>query len=536
MPAKTKAQVQGIPLGSLSSMPWVGDIPLRGAAQHPERAALIFAERGKTLTYAALKQHSNAFAAELQSRGVRDGERIAYLGRNSDLFFPVLFGCIGTGVVLVTLNWRQSADEIAYQLADSGATLLLVDADMEETARQASAGLAEQSAILIIDGEQGQDHHLRALLERNTDAPEIPSRHEPQQTVLQVYTSGTTGQPKGVLISHESLSIARYAELISPDWADWTADGVTLSAMPNFHVGGLSWVIIGLIRLSTVVITADPMPGNMLALIREYSVERSFIVPTVIRAILDELQSSQTPAPRIKGIYYGAMPMSEAMLREAMSLFSCKFGQFFGMTELTGTATYLPPSEHDLERPELLRSVGRPIAGMSIEIRSPDRQVLNVGEPGEIWIKAPTLMQGYWQLPDKTAEVVVDGWYATGDGGYLTEDGFLFLTDRVKDMIVSGGENIYPIEVENALLQHPSVMAAAVVGVPDERWGESVTAVIELRPGCEATAEELRSFVRSRIAAYKCPRLITFSAALPRTASGKIQRGRLRSLVMAEVQ
>jgi acyl-CoA synthetase (AMP-forming)/AMP-acid ligase II len=510
-------------------MLWIGDLAARGARIHPERAALIFAERGKTLTYRTLEQHSNAFAAELIVRGLV-GERIAYLGRNSDLYYPVLFGAIRAGTVVVPLNWRQSAAEIAFQLRDSGARWLLVDADLAETARTALSAFSNPPAIMIIDGPQGEDH-LRSLLEHNPDADVITARHDDAQTVLQVYTSGTTGRPKGVLISHRALSLARHAETISPDWADWSEGEVSLSAMPNFHMGGLSWVLIGLVRVSTVVITADPLPANMLRLIREYAVDRSFIVPTVIRAIVDELHATGEPAPRLKGIYYGAMPMSEKLLREAMDLFHCKFGQYFGMTEVAGTATFLPPAEHDLQRPHLLKSVGRPIAGMTLEVRDPQGQVLEMGQPGEIWIKAPTLMQGYWQQPEKTAEAVVDTWYASGDGGYLVEGGFLYLTDRIKDMIVSGGENVYPIEVEEALLQHPGVLAAAVVGVPDERWGEIVVAVLELRPGHSVSEDDLRAHVRGRIAAYKCPRVIRFDS-LPRTASGKVQRGQLRTRIV----
>lgn len=523
---KTKARADGIPLTRLDEMVWIGDVASLGARRHPQRPALIFAERGKTLTYAELEQYSNAFVQQLQLRGLNPGDRIAYLGRNSDLYYPVLFGAIRAGIVLVPLNWRQSAAEAAFQLEDSQARWLLVDEELEEIARAAISELKAAPPLMRIDGRDDEDN-LRSILAKASTAPVTAALHDPEQTVLQVYTSGTTGRPKGVLITHGCLSIARHAECISPDWSDWVEGEVSLSAMPNFHMGGLSWGLIGLVRLSSVVITADPLPGNMLRLIREYSVDRSFIVPTVIRAIVDELHDRNEPAPALKGIYYGAMPMSETLLKESMELFSCKFGQFFGMTELTGTATFLPPDEHRLASPERLKSVGRPIAGMSLEIRNPEGQVLEFGQPGEIWIKAPTLMQGYWRQPQKTAEVVVQGWFATGDGGYLTEGGFLYLTDRIKDMIVSGGENIYPIEVEEAFLKHPAVLAAAVVGVPDERWGEIVVAVLELRPGHSASEEQLRSHVRDLISTYKCPKIIRFDT-LPRTASGKVQRSQLR--------
>jgi len=523
---KTKARADGIPLVRLDEMLWIGDVASRGALLHPARPALIFAERGKTLTYAELERYSNAFVEQLRLRGLNPGDRIAYFGRNSDLYYPVLFGAIRAGIVLVPLNWRQSAAEVAFQLENSQARWLLLDEELEGIVRVAVSELSAPPLVMHIDGPDDQEN-LRSLLANATDVVVTAAAHDAEQTVLQVYTSGTTGRPKGVLITHGCLSIARHAECISPDWSDWLEGEVSLSAMPNFHVGGLSWVLMGLVRQSTVVITADPLPGNMLRLICEYSVDRSFIVPTVIRSIVDELHCRNEPAPSLKGIYYGAMPMSEILLQESIALFNCRLGQFFGMTELTGTATFLPPDEHRLSSPGRLKSVGRPIAGMSLEIRDPEGRVLECGQSGEVWIKAPTLMQGYWGQPEKTAEVLVQGWFATGDGGYLDDSGFLYLTDRIKDMIVSGGENIYPVEVEEAFLKHPAVLAAGVVGVPDERWGEMVVAVLELRPNHSVTEEQLRAHVRDRIAGYKCPKIIRFDD-LPRTASGKIQRGQLR--------
>jgi acyl-CoA synthetase (AMP-forming)/AMP-acid ligase II len=265
---------------------------------------------------------------------------------------------------------------------------------------------------------------------------------------------------------------------------------------------------------------------------RTYDVERCFLVATVMRAVVDELISGGGSVPPIRGLYYGAMVMSERLLRDTMKLFGCSFGQFFGMTELTGTATFLGPRDHDLAHPQRLKSLGRPLAGMSLEIRGPDYQVLARGEHGEIWIRTPTLMSGYWQMPGKTAQAVVDGWYATGDGGYLDDEGYLHLTDRIKDMIVSGGENVYPAEVEEVFRQHPAVLDAAVVGLPDERWGEAVVAVIELRSGVQVETDELSAFIRTRIAGYKCPKTIRFGT-LPRTASGKVQRGKLRERIVS---
>ena len=520
------AHVEGPPLTGLDQLLWIGSIARLGAERCPQRDAIIFPDRSIRLTYRDLDGQSDAFAALLRNRGLGREDRVAYLGRNSDLFLPVLFGAIRTGVVLVPINWRLAAAEVAYQLQDSGSRLLFCDPDLEAVATSAARQLDTNLPIVLTESADGAPDNLRALLAQPAQPAPLPT--DKDQAVLHLYTSGTTGHPKGVLISHYALSVARHCELTSPDFALLTPASVSLSAMPNFHVGGLSWVLMGLVRFGTVVLTANPTPGNMLALLTEYRVESSFIVPTVIRGIVDEIKSKHLPAPSITGMFYGAMTMGARLLGETMEIMGCSFGQFFGMTEITGAATFLGPSDHDLERPNLLNSVGKPYPGMSIEIRGPDRRTLEWGEPGEIWIRSPTQMLGYWRLPDATREAIVDGWYATGDGGYLDREGYLYLTDRIKDMIVSGGENVYPAEVEEMLRAHPAVLDAACVGLAHPVWGESVTAVVELRPGQDASAEQLREFARSRIAAFKCPKQFHF-ATLPRTASGKVKRAALRA-------
>jgi acyl-CoA synthetase (AMP-forming)/AMP-acid ligase II len=523
----SKAHVDGPPLTRLDELLWIGGIARSGAERFPDRNAIIFPDRGISVTYQDLDRQSDTFANLLKVHDLRPGDRVAYLGRNSDLFLPVLFGAIRSGVVLVPINWRLAAPEVAYQLEDSETRLLLCDPDLMPIARAALERLKARPVILATESAEGIGENLRARLQQRAQPAPLPEVED--QVVLHLYTSGTTGHPKGVLISHHALSIARHCELTSSDFALLTPASVSLSAMPNFHVGGLSWVLMGLVRFGTVVLTANPSPSNMLALLNQYRVESSFIVPTVIRGIVDEIKVKQLPAPEITGIFYGAMTMAVGLLRETMELMGSSFGQFFGMTEITGAATFLGPQDHDLARPHLLKSVGKPYPGMSIEIRGADRRVLDWGEHGEIWIRSPTRMLGYWRLPEATQDVLVDGWYATGDGGYLDAEGYLYLTDRIKDMIVSGGENVYPAEVEEMLSAHPAVLAVACVGLPDPVWGESVTAVVELRPGHTVTAEELRDFARSRIASYKCPKQFHFAATLPRTASGKVKRAELRA-------
>ncbi len=517
------AEVAGASLERIEDMVWIAELPRRGAARCPERVAIHYSEADESLNYRELDQRSDACAAWLAHQGIQPGERIAYLGRNNDLYFQVLFGAIRAGVILVPLNWRLAAAELAYQLQDSTPRLLLCDPELLPLARAATTNAA---LPIVLTEAEGDAPNLRTLLCAAAPAAAIP--RAPKQIVLMLYTSGTTGNPKGVMISHYALSAARHSDQQIAGLKRVAEGQTMLSAMPNFHIGGMSWVLMGLARLQTVILTGDATPTNLLKQFRAHAAEHSFIVPTVLRAIIDELKARAQTPPKLTTLHYGAMPIGASLLRDAMETFGCGFVQYFGMTENTGSVTVLEPNDHDLARPHLLNSVGKPYPGMSLQIRGPGGAVLKRGEHGEIWIKSPTQLSGYWQLPEKTRVALVDGWYASGDGGYLDDEGYLFLTDRIKDMIVSGGENVYPIEVEEAMRQHPAVLDVAVIGVADARWGELVAAVVELRPGMAATEDELRTFARARIAAYKCPKLFRFVATLPRTASGKVKRAELK--------
>ena len=526
------AHVDGPPLERAGQMIWIGDLPALGAVRCPDQAAIIFADQSRQLSYAELDRACDGFVALLRARNIRSGDRVAYLGKNSELYFPVLLGAVRAGVVVVPLNWRLTPVELAYQLQDSQSCLLIHDRELTDAAVQSRELCNRALPLLPTDARTGGDSLISAL---SKPAERTVAPRDRSQVLLQLYTSGTTGKPKGVLVSHYALSIMRHAELISPDFAHLRAGSVILSAMPNFHVGGMSWVLMGLVRFGTVVLTADAAPSSLLALLRRFDAEHTFAVPTVIRAIVDELHSRGESPPALAGIFYGAMPMSESLLREALQLFNCAFVQFFGMTEIAGSATFLAPQDHDPARPQLLRTVGKPYPGTSLEIRGPDRRVLPRNTHGEIWIKSPSLMLGYNQLPDQTAQAIVDGWYASGDGGFVDDEGYLNLTDRIKDMIISGGENIYPAEVEEALRRHPSVLDAAVVAMPDARWGEMVAAAVELRPGKQVSPAELQSFARNQIAGYKCPKRVIFMEVLPRTVSGKVQRAEVRRRMREEV-
>ena len=518
-------RVVGPPVLHQDRMLWVGDYPRHGARRFPDRLAIV--DDAGALSYTELDRATERFADHLLRLGLPPGSRIGYLGKNSALLFPVFFGCIRAGMVLVPLNWRYAPKELGYVLADAGIALLIHTPEFAGMVGQATTSLPTPPLRMETEGGVDPAATLRAVYDSALPPPPRPAL-QPDACALQLYTSGTTGQPKGVMVSHRALTIARWIEIDSPHWTDWTDDDIILSGMPNFHSGGLSWMLIGLLRSLTCILTADPSPGNLLALSRRHAVTRTFIVPAVVRVLLASVLDSGEPAPRLKTIFYGAAPMDADLIKRCLATFGCGFAQYYGMTEATGSVTFFPPAEHDVNRPERLRSVGSALPGFEIEIRSADGQVLGAGQHGEIWIRSPTLMLGYWNKPQASAEVLVDGWYRSGDGGYLDDEGYLYITDRVKDMIISGGENIYPVEVEQALRLHPAVNDVVVIGAPDATWGEAVTAIVEWRPGQTASLEELRTFAREHVAGYKLPKRLGSMEQLPRTPTGKLQRGEVR--------
>ena len=520
--------VSGPPLPPETRMIWVGDYARVGAEACPDRTAFVCPERGTTVSYREFDWRVRRACAWLSSQGLGRDDRIAYYGRNSDLYVAVLLAAIRQGIVMVPLNWRCVAPEIAYFIEDSGTRLILCDPEFHAIAQAASA-IAQAPAIVLTEGETG-DGHVRELIEAEGETIDEAIAWTRDGVCLQLYTSGTTGRPKGVLSRHHALSIARFQEQSWADFPNWQG-GTIVSAMPNFHIGGMSWVLMGLLRRSTCVLTGDASAANITRLLVAHRAERTFAVPTVIRAIVDEVRATGIAMPWLEAMFYGAAPMSPSLLADAIATLGCGFGQYFGMTEITGTATFLGPADHDPARPRLLGSVGKPYPGVDVEIRDAAGRPVAGATPGEIWIRTPSIMREYWHRPEATAEVLRDGWYRTGDGGYLDEDGFLFLTDRIKDMIVSGGENVYPVEVEEALRRFPAVYEAAVVAVPHERWGETVAALIECRPGMTADTDELIRFARTQLAPYKCPRHVAVIEQLPRTASGKIQRASAKAMM-----
>jgi long-chain acyl-CoA synthetase len=409
-------------------------------------------------------------------------------------------------------------------LRDSQAPVLVAGPAYEQTARELVDHLP--GVQLVMAGDDGPAGYEAWLAAHERDDP--GARGDARDTVLQMYTSGTTGVPKGVLTTHRNL--AACAET-SPHWR-FDADTVSLTAMPMFHIGGIGWAFCGLWHGATTVLVSEFEPARILELLESLRVTNTIFVPTMLQMLTSVPGAAERDYSQLRSIAYGASPITTPVLKAALETFGCELFGSYGLTETTGTVVRLEPEDHDPGGPRehLLRSVGKPYPWVELRIADPETErELAPGEWGEVWLRAPNVMAGYWGRPEETAAALTsDGWLRTGDGGFIDADGYLFLTDRIKDMIVSGGENVYPIEVEEALAQHPDVADVAVIGTPHERWGETVTALVIPHAGAAPSADDLVAFARTRLAGYKLPRIVEFVDELPRTPTGKVLKRRLR--------
>ena len=472
------------------------------------------------ISYRELADRVAQVASALVERGVRAGDRIAFLSRNLPEYYVLLLGAGVVGAVIVPVNWRLAPREVEYILGDSGAVLLFAGRGFVETGRD----LADRLPALreVVDMDRFADWHNGA------SAP-IPPAGSPDDVVAQIYTSGTTGHPKGAMLTHRALLAFRSLPVeAQPVWNRWTDDDVSLIVTPQFHISGTGFGLQTLCAGATGLVMQDFDPDAVLRAIERDGLSKIFTVPAAIQMLLRHPRSRDIDYSRIRTMIYGASPIPLHLLREAMDVFRCGFVQQYGMTEMCGTICALPPEDHDPQGNERMRSAGKPLDGVAVRILGPDGHDLPVGEVGEVAIRSVTCMAGYWNLPEATAEAMTpDCFLLSGDAGYLDADGYLFVVDRVKDMIVSGGENVYPAEVEAVLRNHPAIADVAVIGVPDERWGEAVKAVVVAK-GPVDTAEII-GWAREQLAGYKLPKSIDVVEALPRNAGGKVLRRELRA-------
>ncbi len=502
----------------------IADIPRELARQNGDYVALDYV--GRATSYAEFERYTAQIANGLLGLGVKQGERIAYLGKNSDRFYEILFGAARMGAVLAPVNWRLALPEMMHILEDAGARILFVAPPFYARAQELARACPELRTVFAL--EEDEAGFLSYETWRRQQLARAPSFcPNGSDTVVQLYTSGTTGLPKGVELTHDNLTTQlRLAGEIG--MADYAQGEVTLIAMPVFHIAGVAMGLFSLAQGARGYVLAEADAEKILALIAEQQVNYAFIVPAVIQAMLLSPRAASTDFSSLKLITYGASPISDSVLGRAKSVFGCDFLQLYGLTETTGGVCWLPPKDH-VAGSMRLRACG--IAYPETEVRVVDAQGRSLGprEVGEVVIRSKLVMKGYWNKPEATRAALGNGWFHSGDAGYFDADGYLYIYDRVKDMIVSGAENVYPAEVENALFSHPAVADVAVIGVPDDKWGEAVKAIVVVKPGMTLGAEELSQYARTRIAGYKVPKSYDFVAALPRNASGKVLKRELRA-------
>ncbi|MDR2156009.1 MAG: long-chain fatty acid--CoA ligase [Burkholderiaceae bacterium] len=502
----------------------------RAVQQHGDRLATVFGARRQS--YRALAARVARLASGLFALGVTPGDRVGVLLLNSDHYLEATLACWWTGAVLTPINTRWSAAEVAFSMNDCETPVLLIDRHHLAMLDALRAAVPVLKHVVFADDGPAPDGLLDIEALIASHAPIEDARIGDDALAGIFYTGGTTGRPKGVMLSHRNLYVAALG-FLGEDYS--VGADITLQTAPLFHMAGMSSLVNALFTGGRHVFLSAFTPEAVLHAISSEGVTSMLLVPTMIHRLVEHPRLASHDLRSLLRLQYAAAPMSSALLERALAaLPNCRFVQAYGMTELAPHATVLP-SRYLLEDRHLGKSasVGHAVRHTEVRIVDAEGQEVPRGTVGEIVVSGPNVMQGYWRRPAETAAVLRDGWLHTGDGGHMDEDGFVFLADRLKDMIISGGENIFSVEVENALAQHPSVSMCAVVGLPSETWGEAVHAVVVLRPGASVTPEELQLHCRSLIASYKCPRSFEFRVELPLSGTGKVLKNELRAAYRA---
>lgn len=501
--------------------------PLHKAlGERPHATALVCGPRRQTFTQ--LVDRVARLAAALKELGVQPGDRVGMLALNSDRYVEYLHGVWWAGGVINPVNVRWSAKEVAYSLDDCDTRILLIDDNFKGMAAELK-GLSKSLRTLVHVGDADRPQDMlgyEALLAGAAPAGDALRGGGDLAAVM--YTGGTTGLPKGVMLTHANLYINALSGIAA---APRPAEPVGVDTAPMFHVGGCSHVVQLMLRLAKQVVLPAFDEIALLDAIQNEGGSETFLVPTMLKRLIEHPRFAQYDVSNLRLVIYGAAPVDDALLEQALrALPQADFMQAYGMTELAPVVSTLPAWVH--KQPEhraKLRSAGRPVPAAEVRIVDSDGQPVPTGTAGEITVRGPIVMAGYWGKPEQTAAALKDGWMHTGDGGRLDEDGFLYIVDRLKDMIVTGGENVYSAEVENVIAQLPEVSMVGVIGVPDDRWGERVHAVVVLRPGMALSAEQIIAHCKSQIAGYKCPRGVEFRSEMPLSAAGKLLKYELRA-------
>ena len=489
------------------------------------KVALVQGDRVQT--WQESYERSCQVAQALKASGVGNQDRVAFLDKNSIEHFEVFYGCALLNAVSVDINFRLAAPEVAFIVNDSRATVFVVNAEFVPVLDAIVGELTHVKKILVI-GEHAKHESYEKWVNRFQPIdPGVQAKSG--DVAFQLYSSGTTGRPKGVMLTNENF----FGILpTSRDLWMMNTNAINLIAMPLFHIGGSGWAMAGQWNgCKSIIVREATDVGALVKLIGQHRITHAFMVPALLAFTLMVPDIDKADFSSLKLIAYGASPISEQVLAASLKTFKCNFVQVYGLTETTGVVTMLMHQDHDVDGPKkhLLRSCGKPSMGIELKIVNEAGKQMPAGEVGEIIIRSKQVMKGYWNMPEETAKSIRNGWFYTGDAGYTDKAGYVYIHDRVKDMIVSGGENIYPAEVENAMMKHPAVADVAVIGIPDDRWGEVPMAIVVRKPGVEVTEEDIVAFGRTQLAGFKTPKKVAWADALPRNPSGKILKKDLRA-------
>ncbi len=505
----------------------LSDVPTLAAHHTPNAVALYFQDR--TITYSELRDRCHRLSNALL-RVASPGDRVAILAENCPEYVECYYGAPGAGMALTLLNYRLAARELAYIIGDSAPSVLVVEPKYLPTIEQIRGQIPSVRTILLIGAEAegcvGYDDFVA------TGAPTPPEQRPSEDSLCWLlYTSGTTGLPKGAMLSHRNLLASVMNAMTAWESAP---DDVNLYTFPLFHVAGYVMPTYNL-RSQPVVLLRAFDPPTLLENVQRYRVTNTAMAPTMLAMLLEDPKTDEYDLSSVRRFGYGASSMPAEVLRRARAKWpKIGFSTGFGMTELAGNVMYMGRADHERaadEGLEILRSVGRQLPLSRVRVVDEQENDCPPDVAGEIVIKGDQVLMGYWRNPEATETSFVDGWFHSGDIGRWDKDGYLYIVDRKKDMILTGGENVYPREVEEVLFEHPAVLEAAVIGAPDPKWGEKVVAVICLREGASASEEALIGFCRERIASYKKPRHVVFIEAIPKNASGKVLKRELREAI-----
>jgi acyl-CoA synthetase (AMP-forming)/AMP-acid ligase II len=499
----------------------IGDTVAYYARHEPERLAFVHSDR--RTTFGELERLANRLAHGLLRQGVAGGDRVFFFGKNSLDFYLALFGAAKAGACFVPLNWRLAAAELADVVRDADGRLAIVERESQALWIEICRLGAIEIETIVIDAAATLENWCATQPE---EPPKTPIRED--DPVILLYTSGTTGAPKGVVHTHASFNHSRLSEHFERAY-DWRDGDLFLCPLPNFHLLHIALSLQCLYNGVAISIQRQFDPAALLAGIESQRPSLLVLTPTMIQLMLDHPNAKSTNFESVRLRMYAGSPISLGLIKFAISMMPGKFMQFYGQTETSGPVSLLRPDEHNLADENKLKSCGPrlPLSGGGFVAAAggdaPD------GQPGELLVGAPAASAGYWRRPDQTGARFKDGWYHSGDIAYRDAEGLFYIHDRVHDMIVTGGENVYSTEVESVLSLHPSVAAVAVIGVPHERWGEAIKAIVVFRQGQFAESSELMTFCRARLAGYKTPKSVDVVDALPLTGTGKVSKMTLRA-------